>query len=188
MSKLFDVEIMVDGQTVKPQDQYVPLEHKSEYSIRLINRHATRCDADVSIDGKSVGVWRVEAGNSIVIDRPSRVNRRFTFVKDTSQEAKQAGVTPAVDTNGLIRAVFTPERHSQDEYLEPMSIDIPKYRSADWTAGGTILGASSDQTFGETQKITDIDHDRITTVHLRLVVEPEYIALHDPVPTPVKST
>jgi len=90
---------------------YFSLPHLTEYTIKLSNNHLTRCDAEIFVDGDSVGMWRIEPLDTIKLERPANLNRRFVFVVEKSHVAKQAGVRGKSD-NGLITVVFTPENKS----------------------------------------------------------------------------
>jgi len=82
----------------------------AEYCICMRNSRPTNCDVIVSIDGNKVGRWRINAGQSITVERPVGVNRVFKFVKETSQLATAGGVQSGDQENGLIKFEFLPER------------------------------------------------------------------------------
>jgi len=90
---------------------YVELDHDTQYSLRLKNNyHGRRCDARVTIDGKHIGTWRIEARGNIGIDRPAHDTGRLTFYKSGSRDGHKAGLDEVrVDDLGLIEVVFTPE-------------------------------------------------------------------------------
>jgi hypothetical protein len=89
---------------------YCSLPHKTEYKLKLNNNHSTQCDASVTIDDEFMGVWRIPAYNFITIERPVKVQRKFTFMKEDSSEARGAGIVQGSDSNGLVKVVFTPEK------------------------------------------------------------------------------
>ena len=94
---------MIGGHT------YVPLKHNSNYKIILKNNRSVKCDAQVFVDGKSVGVFRIPAHNFLDLERPSKVDKKFTFVKEQSHEAKQGGVLSGKQENGIVKVIFFPE-------------------------------------------------------------------------------
>src|SRR5437588_410462 len=107
----FSVNIIGDNviHFKKGEHNYYAVPHLSEYKIKLSNNRPTRCDAEISIDGDLVGTWRVESFDSITIERPANLNRRFIFVQERSNIAEQVGIRSSKD-NGLITVIFKPER------------------------------------------------------------------------------
>lgn len=88
---------------------YFSLRNLSEYKIKLINNRKTRSDANVSIDGESIGTWRIPSFSSIIIQRPANVNRKLIFIKENSYTAKYTDISQNDYNNGLVTVVFTPE-------------------------------------------------------------------------------
>lgn len=94
-------------------DNYVVMRHGKTYSLKLSNHHkdgrqCKPCDADVYIDGKLVGTWRIPFGQNIVLERPVDDSGKFTAYKNGSVEAKQAQIDPNSSDTGLIKVVFRP--------------------------------------------------------------------------------
>jgi len=93
------------------QDGYVELGHNQVYSLVLKNDKDTRCDAQVVIDGKEIGTFRIEAKMSLSLERPSNEARKFTFYETDSQEAQEAGASKIIKSDmGLISVTFMPEK------------------------------------------------------------------------------
>lgn len=88
---------------------YFSLQNKSEYALELTNFRSVRCDVMVYIDGNHVGTWRIDPFGSIVIERPTKIDRKFTFVSDKSDIAHQAGEIGKKE-NGLIKVIYKPEK------------------------------------------------------------------------------
>lgn len=177
---------------------YVALDDNTEYKLLLTNNKSGRCDAHVFIDGESVGVFRVNGYQTVSIERPANVNRKFVFMREKTQSIAKKGK----DENGLIRVIFRPEEISydlenyelSDSYnskglmargtkssngiikksfslgmgSEYDSDSIPQ--SAEYESGLTVLGDKSRQNFSSVSKLTNIDTKNITTINLRLVV------------------
>lgn len=90
---------------------YVELNHGKQYSINLRNDRDVRCDADVSIDGKPIGTFRIEPNSTINLERPLNEDKRFTFYKAGSREAKASDEANIKDNyQGLIQVTFRPEK------------------------------------------------------------------------------
>jgi hypothetical protein len=150
---------------------YVELEHNTQYSVFLINDNETRCDATLTIDGIKVGTWRIEAEDSIKLERGVADKGRFTFYKFGSKEGNLSGLRPDKEL-GLIKCQFLPE-------------DIEIYRSGNQrngtyqdksvtestrgiSAGGTGLSGNSNQNFGTASFIHHYDDNKATIIYLRL--------------------
>lgn len=107
---------LVDG-------QYAALKHETEYTLTLRNGRDTRCDATVKIDGKCMGKFRVRANDRITIDRPADHARKFTFLKEDSDEAAGAGVAAGGKQNGVVTVTFVPEAEQEVEEIFDMEED-----------------------------------------------------------------
>jgi hypothetical protein len=88
-------------------DGYVETAHNTRYSLVLRNHMNARCDTEVTIDGTSVGTWRIAPMDEIQIERPAYDSGRFTFFVVGSPEAALAGINPR-PKNGLVSATFAP--------------------------------------------------------------------------------
>lgn len=92
---------------------HVQVSHGQTYKIKLCNHdHTRRCDALVKVDGKEIGLFRVNACDSIVLETPPNAPGRFTFYRAKSAEASRAeldGIAPS--DLGLIEVLFRPERY-----------------------------------------------------------------------------
>ena len=155
---------------------YVAMDHNTKYVIKLTNLGSPRCDAEVMIDGKEVGTWRVPAGNSIVLERPVNDTGRFTFCRLGTPEADRIGLVRDSKL-GLISVLFKPE----SEYLES---DLRACQKP----GGTGLSGRSDQMFRQVRALT-YDKSAFVQIHLRLICDDEQlrplIPISSPVPPPL---
>lgn len=142
---------------------HVRLEHNIHYSIIMENFGNTSCDTEVSIDGASVGTWRVSNNSKIEIERPVYDTGRFTFYALESEQSRKIGLS-ADDKLGLVTVTFMPEKvHSYD------GNDLKFSRRVDTDErGGTGLAGESKQRFGTANSI-ERDADNFVTIHLRLV-------------------
>lgn len=92
-------------------DGYVEMNHGMQYTLHLRNNHREACDAQVFVDGKDVGTFRISALGAIQLERPGNDQGRFTFYQADSVEAQQSGVQAiSISERGLIKVVFTPEK------------------------------------------------------------------------------
>jgi hypothetical protein len=157
---------------------YIYIKHGTQYTILLKNESNRRCDAEVYLDDRQVGIWRIDCYGSIQIERPVHNNGRFTFYQVDTPEAIQAGITENSHT-GLIRVLFKPER-----ILHRAAASSRLDRRA---AGGTGLSGYSEQQF-TTVAALDYAPADFTTINLRLVaiVDERPLFIHStPVPPPV---
>ena len=84
------------------------LAHDSRYTIEMKNHYLDRhCDAEVMVDGKSVGTFRINAGVSIQLERPAHDKGCFTFYRSTSGEAAACGINQVCESDrGLVQVRF----------------------------------------------------------------------------------
>jgi len=183
-------------------NNYFALPDKTEYTIVLGNNRTTRCDAHVYIDGEKVGVWRINSDSSIRIERPANVSRKFTFLKEGSYDAHNAGIKCGKTDNGLLKVIFKPEQELyfksrgclsfgecmpnvrleslyNNSLNDSLSFSSNTFNTQSYSSGATALGDHSSQNFSSTSPITEIDNDNITAIYARLVVNDDYLA-HDP--------
>ena len=166
-------EVTIHPGTETPEG-YVELSHNTQYTLRLSNHWRVRCDAQVEIDGKPVGAWRIPARQAISLERPLHDTGRFTFYKLGTPEATQAQLQ-ANEKLGLIQVTFLPEKpqarplarleteeetESEDFGAEDLCESV--------SAGGTGLSGESSQRFGMAGQI-EHDVSQQTVISLRLV-------------------
>ena len=109
----FGVKIITDTDQDKLRREsynYVALKNNTEYRVQLLNDRSTDAMAEVYIEGDSVGTWLIPSKESITIDRPANIARKFTFFKETDSRAIGAGVIPGKSLNGIIRVIFYPKK------------------------------------------------------------------------------
>lgn len=89
---------------------HVALSHNQTYTLRLQNCwHDRGCDAEVTIDGKPIGGFRLDRGRTLVLERSPDDNGRFTFLRLDSAEGQAAGLHEvATAERGLITVRFRP--------------------------------------------------------------------------------
>jgi hypothetical protein len=160
-------------------DGYVYIKHGTQYTVLLQNESNRRCDAEVYLDDRQVGIWRIDSYGSVRIERPVHDNGRFTFYQVDTPEAIQAGITENSST-GLIRVLFKPEQIRAKAAAALLSRAAP---------GGTGLSGYSEQEF-TTVAALDYAPADFTTINLRLVAivdEPRPLFIHStPVPPAVE--
>lgn len=196
----FSVNIIGPVRHFKKNDHnYYSLPNFSEYKIRLTNHRPTRTDAEVFIDGISVGTWRIGPFNSIVVERPANLNRRFVFVEQISKVVEDAGLDINCNS-GLITVIFKPEKINICRFAKSPYISTPTFyddsdtsyadinddgvyyhsngsinemvttdNTTSYNYGATILGKGTDQHFNLADQLTLIDYHNITRINLRLI-------------------
>lgn len=138
----FTVQISSHGSYIDEDKQnYVALQHKSEYIVILQNHGYSKCDAEVKMDGESIGMYRIDAGSQMLLERPSKEAKKFTFIKSDSDIAKSTGASEKAPTNGLIQVTFKPERQKK------MQTRLQTYSSSA-SSQSTSFHLSGNSTFG----------------------------------------
>lgn len=90
---------------------YVELGHNQHYTLQLSNKRNVPCDAKITIDGKEIGTFRVNANSTVRIEHPEGDEGRFTFFKKGTSEAKSSGIESTdADLQGLVQVIFTPAK------------------------------------------------------------------------------
>jgi hypothetical protein len=155
-----------------PRDTgHVLMSHRQQYTVILRNRSQLLCDAQVAIDGKVVGCWRIPRNGHIELERPVNDTGRFTFYMLGSKEARQSGLT-AADAVGLVTVTFMPERPPRPIQTHDPNVQFSTQR------GGTGLSGESGQKF-KTVESLDYDHEKFVTIDVRLYCD-------DGAPRPLK--
>lgn len=179
---------------------HIELKHDTRYTVRLGSLdYNRRCDATVEIDGKEIGAFRLNAGQTITLERPQHDTGCFTFYRSDSAEAGVAGVGDvARDQRGLVRVTFRPENRVYNVYTATRSRGYgaggQSYNAEEKTAGGiTGLSGTSRQQFTE---VANLDYDPAgeVVITLRLVCVEDRPAARpltaaprgNPVPAPVE--
>lgn len=129
---------------------YVEMEHDETYSINLRNDHDVRCDAEVEIDGKHVGTFRIGAKSNLRLERPANEQKKFTFYELGSYEARKSGIDKlSKNEMGLVKVTFKPEKkyvvNEVHHYWHPMTTttwETPKWTYGDNTWGNGVYGGS----------------------------------------------
>ncbi len=161
-------------------DGYIYIKHGTQYTVLLENESNRRCDAEVYLDNRQVGIWRIDSYGTVRIERPVHDNGRFTFYQAHTSEAIQAGITENNST-GLIRVLFK----SEQIRTKPVASST----TARLAPGGTGLSGYSEQQFTTVMELDYAQAD-FTTINLRLVAifdEPRPLFIHStPVPPAVE--
>ena len=141
--------------------------HGTVYTLLLGNDTDEDCDVEVSIDGPSVGSWRLKSRSTIRLERPVHDSGCFTFYELGTVSSSQAGLIRGADL-GLVSVTFKPPIQEMGAIRSrSLSSHLPE-DSQDYKAGGTGLSGRSQQNFG---RVTPLDYDesRFVTINLRLV-------------------
>lgn len=112
------MEILTDNDYAKTLKikghKYIALKNGSSYKVQLRNDRSTRCDALLSIDGEVMGKWRIPAYGKITLERPTKKNKKFTFVEEGTIDAVMGGIESGGQSNGLVTVTFFPETKRYD--------------------------------------------------------------------------
>jgi hypothetical protein len=176
---------------------YVEMAHGSQYNLLLSNHSGRKTDAEVYVDGKSVGVFRLDPYQSWSIERPVNEKKLFTFFNDGSAEFYQSDLGNVSKNDlGLITVIFKPEKRVQPtyKYRGPSGQSINTMYScstSEYSSGGTGLTGRSNQEFREVKNL-EYSNDEFLSINLRLVsrnrntVSPlKALTRSTPIPKPV---
>jgi hypothetical protein len=123
---------------VERESGYVGLPHGTQYTLRLGNHDYRRCDAEVTVDGKRVGVFRLNGHGSTTLERSPDDHGKFTFYSSGTGDAGAAGEAGvAAADKGLIQVRFVPERRRKPVHTPPVVM-----RTA------TVAGGGQSQLYG----------------------------------------
>lgn len=129
-----------------------------EYTVRIYNHsHVNTINATVEIDGRSIGVFRINPNTHAEIKRPVDRNRLLTFYSFESEEGKMAGIRPA--HSGSI--VVTINKVERTTHVAPMYAVCDGPCEADCRGGGTGLGRFSSQKFTEAEWLPVSKHNAV---------------------------
>lgn len=89
---------------------HVGLRHGQVYTLRIGNHGRGKCAAQIVIDGKDMGLYRIGGRDTVTLECPFHDKGRFTFFRSGSQEADAVGgVMVDSEARGLLQVRFKPE-------------------------------------------------------------------------------
>jgi len=142
------------------------------YSVIIGNHTALRANVYLNIDGASVGTFRLNAGQIWALDRPVNIPKLFTFFL-AATAPPQAGIQPGNPLNGVITALFVPEKRFV--VVQQPTVVSPQYESRLRRAqrlsgreGGTALSGVSGQRFKQAAPMIE-DRSAAVAITVRLV-------------------
>mmetsp|Transcript_122968 Transcript_122968/g.223488 ORF Transcript_122968/g.223488 Transcript_122968/m.223488 type:complete len:961 (+) Transcript_122968:47-2929(+) len=145
-------ELAIDQGTVQYTEQgekLVVLPNGTQYRVVLTNRTKHRCDALLHIDGQLMFNMRINPETSPSFERPSHVNKKFTFYRADLAETAEAcdpldtlfvaesgaivqtsplkgsGIKQGNPELGVVEVKFTPEKLLTISILPEWSMDDP---------------------------------------------------------------
>lgn len=169
---------------------HVGLDHGKQYTVKIQNHDWRQCDAEVQIDGKSIGTFRLSGHGQIALEHSPDDHGRFTFYKSDSADGQAAGAADiGRPDRGLVQVRFVPEKRRPrgrdwgigilrgaggqsmrgPEATYSASVGSRGISSSRDEEGITGLSGHSDQRFIEVGEI-DRDEDESVLISLRLVV------------------
>lgn len=148
---------------------YVALSHGRQYAVQLGNHSSRRCQAEVSLDGKSIGTFVLSGYGTARLERAPHDNGRFTFYADDTTEAEAAGLaTISQPDRGLVQVKFTPEksryRHEDVIRLSSFSTESSVMRGAGGQSQGSWASNREEKTSGGITGLSGHSDQQFTTV------------------------
>ena len=139
----------------KEKDGYCILDDKQVFTIRIHNHSDARCNANIKLDGKDIGTFRLNPKQCSELEHPVGSTGRFTFFKSGTLKAIVAGINNVPsELLGLLKVKFIPERLSSGNY----------------TGGKIGLSGKSNQVYGKAPPM-NVDEDKAVTINLRIVCD-----------------
>ena len=113
MATLNGFSVTIPESYSETSEGHVGLRHGQNFKVRLHNGHrgpygSVPCDATIILNGKDVGTFRVNAGQTTIIERPANDTGKFTAYQEDSYEAASIGIDRNSNDLGLIEVVFRP--------------------------------------------------------------------------------
>lgn len=132
------------------------LKHATEYKILITNQSVCRANAHIFVDGKEIGLFRIEGNGKIIIERPEndKKKRKLTFFDLSSKEAKMGQLEESSEIGKLVVKIekekklvniFRNYERKQFNQVETDGGDC--IDGGDSAVGGTALGRFSNQRF-----------------------------------------
>lgn len=88
--------------------QYAQLQAGAAFCVSLENTTDCEADCDLYLDGVLVGHYRVGAGRTVLVERPTGLAQCFVYQPDGSVRAFDADLPLEPSSVGLVKAVFRP--------------------------------------------------------------------------------
>ncbi|PVZ64534.1 hypothetical protein [Pelagibaculum spongiae] len=184
--KLGDYSLDILGGKLQ-KDGYILMKDNTQYKLLMINFSDKKCDAKVKIDGKLIGIWRVEPKQHIIIDRPSADTGLLTYYELGGEHSEKAQLF-LNESLGLISVTYLPEKIKDTPQStktpallgrqQASSICLaqkappyycqPKAQEGCYQqAGGTGLSGESSQFFSRAEQI-NYQEESARTINVRL--------------------
>ena len=103
------------------------MDHEQEYTIDIGNYTNRRADADILVDGKSIGVFRLNPYQSFKIERTINQERKLTFLCSDSEEFRESGNVEGKYNNGMIEVYIYPEIQPENIVYIPAPVASVNY-------------------------------------------------------------
>lgn len=166
---------------VRGDCHYIEVPHEETYSIELKSNRPNRSDATISVDGSSIGTFRLEPYGRFNIERPGGVNKSFIFTHEDKIKTDKDLI--GKKDNGLITVDFIAEKPRPITRISAGSRSFGEYKmqcssdTSSASSGFTMLGDQTKQLFRSTDALNETDESSKTRITMRLIGGPERIAL-----------
>lgn len=139
MATLNGFSVTIPESYSETSEGHVGLRHGQNFKVRLHNGHrgpygSVPCDATIILNGKDVGTFRVNAGQTTIIERPANDTGKFTAYQEDSYEAASIGIDRNSNELGLIEVVFRPG--NQKFHWTPPAVSVTynnPYNNPGWS-------------------------------------------------------
>jgi hypothetical protein len=157
-------------------DGYVTIPDKTTYVILIRNTSTSDGAAEISVDGTSIGKFKVYGDDFITIRRPSSTDESFVFRSEESIKEEASDVI-GKEHNGLIVVEWEQEDSTSKDPFRGMMFrsrgdnnGLQLYAAPSSRAGMTTLGPTTGQIYTTVPGLYCIDQKKSTRISLRLVL------------------
>jgi hypothetical protein len=158
MATLNGFSVSVPQAQEETSEGYIVMRHGDTFKLRLSNRHkfAGSCrpaDAEVYVQDKYCGTFRVPYGQTITLERPLNDTGKFTAYRNGTAEATQAEIDPDDSDNGLIKVVWEPGYKYEFPVVHTTYLRCPSWpdyndNSNHYNDGGYVITYGDNTTYG----------------------------------------
>lgn len=139
------------------KDGYCILNDKQVFTIKIGNQSNVRCNAEIKLDGKPIGTFRLNPEQRSELEHPVDSQGRFTFFKSGTLKAIVAGINDVPrEKLGLLKVKFLPEKISRG--------------GENYDDGIVGLTGKSEQVYGKASYM-NVNKDKAVTINLRIVCD-----------------
>lgn len=118
--------------TVETGVGYCYLKHQEQYKLALKNYSENDASAEVSIDGKVVGIYLVKSKSKVIVEGPLNSDACFTFYKFDSEQGQNLSEDTDPQNYGLVQVKFLAIKPNTKEEEKTLIIEHHYHNYHTW--------------------------------------------------------